>query len=385
MRNDTMSSAQPMQSYTDESRVCLLISTTVAFLSFTFIFVALRVYVRAVALKKWGVDDTFLVISYVLTFLTGAVFTICTRYGLGQHIWMVPVDIQQTGRKQQVITGATLGYHISFIVIKMAILLQLRRVFPLPNFCLICDIMFGFICCFGIAVVVSSIVMAAPTWQGDTFAGERYDQGTWWLGTAIVHLITDIVIFFMPIPLLRGLRLKKMQKFALMVTFGFGLITTAISLIRIAAIKLAFSRDTTWSVIPSLVWSMAELCCAVICACIPTLRPLLRVMRRNSDDQKVWSRPYSNESDIAQFARKPLKATAVSSEQSLTNPRCLDVELGTHTKEQFTSGDILTRIASSPALTATVGESDDGSEGLGPVDEEVATPLSPPPKVFARV
>lgn len=38
---------------------------TVGFLGIALIFVALRVYVRAVVLKKWGLDDTLLVVSYV--------------------------------------------------------------------------------------------------------------------------------------------------------------------------------------------------------------------------------------------------------------------------------------------------------------------------------
>lgn len=105
---------------------------------------------------------------------------------------------------------------------KIALLLLYRRVFAHPTFCLVCDAMLGFIAVFGIAVVVSSVVISAPGWRGDTFAFERYDQGAWWMATAAVHLVTDMIIFFMPIPLLSSLNLKRAQKAALIVTFGVG-------------------------------------------------------------------------------------------------------------------------------------------------------------------
>lgn len=64
--NETMPSpGEAMPPYTDDNRADLLIGTISGFLAFTLIFVALRIYVRAIVLKKWGPDDTLVVISYV--------------------------------------------------------------------------------------------------------------------------------------------------------------------------------------------------------------------------------------------------------------------------------------------------------------------------------
>lgn len=46
-----------------------------------------------------------------------------------------------------------------------------------------------------------------------------------------------------------------------------------------------------------------------------------------------------------------------------------------------TEAGLLVRTELSPVLTS--GGSDDGSDEFGPVDEEVATPLSPPPKSYS--
>ncbi|KAF6828749.1 hypothetical protein CPLU01_08300 [Colletotrichum plurivorum] len=411
MQNETLPCPpEDLPPYSDENRAGLLIGLTTGFLVFALIFVVLRVHVRAVVLKKWGADDTVLVISYTLTVATGAIFLICTRYGLSWHIWSVPVEVQQLGRRLTI--AATLGYHLTFITIKIAFLLQYRRVFAVPKFRLFCDIMLAFICCFGTAVVVSSIVMAIPTWNGDTFAMERYNQTAWWTATSAVHLVTDIVIFLMPMPLLGRLNVNKMQKSALMVTFGIGFLTTAISVVRMTTLSKVFTRDVTWDVIPALIWSEVELCCAVVCACIPTLRPLLRVIRKGSGKQSQWEQHTSSEGEGSYPSRRPLKAGPVSSQQSITlatpNSGVFEVEpkmdagfavfdpepglepgleprLEPESESEPTMGcteaGLLVRTELSPILTS--GGSDDGSDEFGPADEEVATPLSPPPKSYS--
>ncbi|TIC96991.1 hypothetical protein CH35J_007707 [Colletotrichum higginsianum] len=379
---------QPPRPGWNDDRAPLLIGVTAGCLTLTLVFVVLRFYVRATVIRKWGPDDSLVVISYILTLITGVVFCVCTTVGLGKHIWTIPTEVQQAGRR--LIISATLSYQVTFIVIKMAFLLQYRRVFALPKFVLCCDIMLGFISMFGIAVVVSSIIISAPSWRGDTFARERYDQETWWLATACVHLVTDIILFLMPIPMLSKLRLKPMQKVALIVSFGLGFVTTCISVVRMSTLPHVFTRDVTWDVIPALVWSEIELCCAVICACIPTLRPLMRVAK-STRTQREYDRQTSGASGEARLARKPVDGGTFGSQsqQSLPSPMFVDIEPCMDPRAEpktpsivsYSDNIVTTTLDISPALTA--GGSDDGSEEFGPADVEISTPLSPPPQCYA--
>ncbi|KAK1976071.1 hypothetical protein LZ30DRAFT_735673 [Colletotrichum cereale] len=379
--------------YTDATRAPLLIGMTAGLLGLTLVFVVLRIYVRVVLLKEWGLDDALVCVSYILTMLTGMIFSICTTAGLGSHIWTIPVEVQQSGRRMTI--AATLAYHLTFIVVKMAILTQYRRVFAVPRFCLSCDLMLGFIGIFGIAVVVSSVAISAPTWRGDTFQFERYNEEAWWLATATVHLATDLIIFFMPIPMLSRLKLERVQKFALIATFGVGFITTGISIVRISTITHVFTADVTWDVIPALVWSQAELCCAIVCACIPTLRPLLRTCRATRSQQHIYDRQTSAVSVEARLTRKPLSrgidSRTLDSQQGIPSPMSagLDVETNTMPETESKSlqngryyeSELNIRTDVSPDTTA--GEFDDRSDEFGPVDEEVATALTPPPKSYS--
>ncbi|KAJ0159162.1 hypothetical protein CTA2_10207 [Colletotrichum tanaceti] len=388
--NSTM--GQPPRPGSNDDRAPLLIGVAAGFLTLTLVFVVLRFYVRAIVIKKWGPDDSLVVISYILALITGVVFCVCTTVGLGRHIWTIPIEVQQASRR--LITSANLSYHGSFIMIKMAFLFQYRRVFALPKFTLCCDIMVGFISIFGIAVIVSFIVISIPMWRGDTFAQERYDKEMWWLATACVHLVTDIILFLMPIPMLSKLRLKRAQKAALIVSFGLGFVTTCISVVRISTLPHVFTRDVTWDVIPALVWSVIELCCAVICACIPTLRPLMRVAKL-SRTQREYAHQPSGASGKARLARKPVDGGTFGcqSQQSLPSPMFTDMEPCMEREPRAERGPKTSSIVScsnnivtttldiSPSLTAG-GESDDESEEFGPADVVISTPLSPPPPSF---
>ncbi|KAK2004334.1 hypothetical protein LX36DRAFT_696304 [Colletotrichum falcatum] len=369
----------------NETRGPLLIGTSASFLACTLVFVALRVYVRAILMKRWGPDDSCVIISYILALFTGIVFSIGTSKGLGKHAWALSDNIDQSAIRLKLVISATLCYHITFIVVKMAFLLQYRRVFILPRFVLLCNIMLGFIGMFGIALVVSSIVFNTPKWRGESERG--YNQELWWLVTASVHLVTDIIIFLMPIPLLGKLMLKPMQKAALYVSFGLGFITTCISIVRMSTLPHVFTMDTSWDVVPALVWSEAELCCAVICVCIPTLRPLLHVNKLTQPQYSYNARMTAPSFKVCSKPKPLAEGTFGSySRQSLPSPMFVDVESNTEPKTPsratFNANDlVLTRADTSSALTA--GDSDDASEEVGAAEAEVTTPLSPPPQCYA--
>lgn len=50
-----------------------------------------------------------------------------------------------------------------------------------------------------------------------------------------------------------------------------------ISIVRLFYLKISRdSHDPTWDSVPATYWTVIELNCGILCACLPTLRPLLR-------------------------------------------------------------------------------------------------------------
>ena len=58
-------------------------------------------------------------------------------------------------------------------------------------------------------------------------------------------------------------------------------------MIRITTLHASTTdTDVTWTSPETVIWSMGEVSCAIICVCVPTLRPLL------SRSYRPWARPY---------------------------------------------------------------------------------------------
>ena len=49
---------------------------------------------------------------------------------------------------------------------------------------------------------------------------------------------------------------------------------------------MLFRSDVTWTAPETVLWSMGEVSCAIICVCVPTLKPLI------SRSYKLWRRPH---------------------------------------------------------------------------------------------
>ena len=127
------------------------------------------------------------------------------------------------------------------------------------------------------------------------------------ISTAAFSTLADVLLLILPIPTLWGLQLPKQQKLALVFIFLLGglyvnsstlsflsplprpsyhptpLTLKSFSACIAAIIRIVFlSRGTTSFVdftyieVDSLNWSLIEPCVGIVCACLPTLRPLFR-------------------------------------------------------------------------------------------------------------
>ncbi|KAF9878703.1 hypothetical protein CkaCkLH20_03603 [Colletotrichum karsti] len=256
-----------------ESRSDLILVIGIIMTVLATVFFALRVYVRAFMTRKWGADDTLLTFAFFAVVLHNSMLCVATRFGLGKHVWMNSVKNLLKGQK--IALFVVIVYQVAFVTIKIAFLLQYRRVFPLPKVELLCNLGIGFLALFGISLLVSAGVTFDLVYKYGSLNAPINILG-WFLANAAIHLVTDIAIFILPVPLLGRLRMRKTQKLALMASFGLGLLTCVISIIRIATLPATFANlDQTYEGTPHMVWSIVELSVAVICLCIPTLRPLL--------------------------------------------------------------------------------------------------------------
>ncbi|EMD63946.1 hypothetical protein COCSADRAFT_182109 [Bipolaris sorokiniana ND90Pr] len=85
-----------------------------------------------------------------------------------------------------------------------------------------------------------------------------------------MNIVSDMLIFGLPFPLLHSLQLQRRQIWGLIVTFCLGAVTIAMSVIRFVTIEVIYAWTNVF------VLSMAELAIAIIVVSLPSMRSFLR-------------------------------------------------------------------------------------------------------------
>jgi fucose permease len=191
----------------------------------------------------------------------------------------------------------------------------------------------------GAALTFLNIFQCRPPRAAFTYPvpdkGTCTDIVTLYLSSAPVNIITDLAILLLPMPLLTGMRLPKKQKIILVATFSAGAFVAVVDVVRLAYLQnAAFARlsaqtghtgdnnkeqrgdDFSWNAALSFMWSAVEVNLGLICACVPSLKPLfLRFLPSFIKDSSDVSLMDSND-DTSQSTVK--KAAPAGNE--LTNP-----------------------------------------------------------------
>ena len=125
------------------------------------------------------------------------------------------------------------------------------------------------------ATVLVSIFSCHPVngYWDRTVPATCIDSRAFYLGNAIANILTDVIILTLPVQMVWHLQTPRSQKIALTFIFGLGGFVVIVSSIRIAFI-IQVGPDFTWDYTNPIIWTDIETSIAVICACLPTLRPV---------------------------------------------------------------------------------------------------------------
>lgn len=219
---------------------------------------------------------------------------------------------------------------------------------------------------------------------------------TLFLCSAPVNIITDLAILVLPIPVLTGMRLPQRQKTILVITFLLGIFVTIVDVIRIyylqqavsqqiqdqalvkipihisnLASNLGASMDYSWNGGTAFMWSAIEVNIGIICACIPTLKPLIKrimpAMLTGAGDgshmDKTGSFASHNPIDPVEAPHRPSSIA-----ESPPQPPAQPAHVGGDPEEQMDMMDFLTVPGTHPAEEPQMGMMDflTTPEGLQP-------------------
>ncbi|KAF5597491.1 uncharacterized protein FSUBG_8526 [Fusarium subglutinans] len=283
--------------YASESRGAVAIAVMATLSSISLIVVSLRVYARAIMLRNFGVDDACAILACLLTIADATIIATNVRNGLGSHI--STLSGEQISNFLRMFYFSTVVYNVALAVIKTVFLLQYYRAIPVRQYKKTYIASVVLVTCWSLSQIFLNTFMCWPIasfWDVTIKGTCILNKSSFYVGAA-GNILTDILIMVLPIPVLRSLKLGRRQKWILISVFCLGIFTCLISLVRIKFLNIG--TDITWHNVESASWSVSELCCGIICACIPTLRPLLSGHDRGSShNQSSYARHENSRTNV---------------------------------------------------------------------------------------
>ncbi|KAL7814936.1 hypothetical protein V8C44DRAFT_324875 [Trichoderma aethiopicum] len=246
------------------------------------IVIALRIYVRAwmeKTSKTWGWEDTFIVLGYG-TFLSSAIFAIkACFYGLGSHDSILNPLLMIRCAEYMMYSNVIYGF--SMPLIKASIVFTLNRITTTPwhrwglyGMLFMATIM-------AIVGILATLLYCHPLpayWNpllgtcGDFMVVVRI--GYAWTAIGIV---TDWTCAILPYFIVRKLQMSSRHKVIVMLILGLGAVASTATIVRAPYLKyyLVTEDRLYWNGYITL-WCLLESGIALIAACLPALRILVR-------------------------------------------------------------------------------------------------------------
>ncbi|KAL8872930.1 MAG: hypothetical protein Q9174_001533 [Haloplaca sp. 1 TL-2023] len=225
--------------------------------------------------------------------------TYMVHHGLGKHIWVAPMDAGVVWAKGLFISEVS--YTIIICSIKFSLLAFYWRLFKQSKIRVPIYILTFVVSCWGLAVLLVTVLQCrpvgdfwnrfAPDAKGPFHCGVNVNQ--FFNGNSIPNIITDAALLVLPIPCIWKLQLPRAQKLALTSIFILGIFVIGVSIARFTfIINLDLvSPDITWNFVNVQIWTGVEAHVGIICACLPSLRPLLNLVLFGSIDRSHRSSP----------------------------------------------------------------------------------------------
>ncbi|KLU83367.1 hypothetical protein MAPG_02429 [Magnaporthiopsis poae ATCC 64411] len=256
-----------------ENRIGYGISITVVCPVIALIFIALRIYTRAFLVKKVYWEDYTIIAAMVFSIFLD-VFVVIVPFQLTQHAF---------AQNLQFMPAVCVGYTTTHTLLKLSIVLQYLRICVMRferYFCYVLMALLGCGFCTFVAASLRSCVPLYALWTPNVPGAQCLSP--WWDIASLSWIMAmDFIILIGPLFILRHLTIPWPQRVVLGLVLALGTLASTISLLRLLSILgLSSSTDLTWDAVPSSIYGVTETNLGIACACVVTLRPLYKRLRR---------------------------------------------------------------------------------------------------------
>ncbi|RYP17973.1 hypothetical protein DL765_004192 [Monosporascus sp. GIB2] len=241
--------------------------------------VVLRLWARKERGAAIQLDDWLIIASLVgFCHILGAV----ARGGVGKHtIVNLIVDPDAINRGSKYFFISHFPYGTVIALIKSSILSLYLRIFPTRFMKKSCSVLGGLVFAWWLVAMIVPLVQCKPmskSWLPFS-EGTCIDTCSFLVGNAVPNIVTDAAILALPAHQISKLQLRTIQKAAITGIFLLGGVVIIASCIRLKVVYALWESDLnadyTIQVKDSWLWTVTEPAVGILCACLPTLRPLV--------------------------------------------------------------------------------------------------------------
>ncbi|KAK4159309.1 hypothetical protein QBC43DRAFT_222264 [Cladorrhinum sp. PSN259] len=248
------------------------------------ITVLLRVVTRIKRRVPLGLDDWLILSALLPTWGMYIVAVLLVKLGgLGKPLAVnMAIDPNRIMVYHKVLFAGELIYATALALTKLSVLAMYRRCFPTKIMKVGWFGLGGITVAWWLAVCISTIFQCTPVrkvFDPARVQGHCIDIIQSFLGNSIPNILTDVVIFFLPTYEVLKLHIPRHQRVALAAVFllGAGVIFGSSYRLHVTIVlaRKGPTADLTVVMCEPMLWAVLEPQLAVICASLPTLRPLL--------------------------------------------------------------------------------------------------------------
>ncbi|KAI1331766.1 hypothetical protein F5Y16DRAFT_359204 [Xylariaceae sp. FL0255] len=253
------------------------------FVAISLLLAVLRFVARIVNQNAMGWDDGLALGSAVLDTAFAIFFKLCVDLGVGLDLWAIPQDhIEHI----LLLTWISLIiYALSRCLIRVSISLFLLRIFRVPATrpfiiaTLVLNLVVAIAFVFAIVFVCTPVPYFWTEWDG-LHRGKCLDKWPLFLAAGIITTVLDVLLILLPVGWISHLQFSRSKKITTIIMFSLGAIVILTSIMRIISLNtFAHSSNFSRPLFVVGLWSALELYLAVICACLPSLRPLFTLAK----------------------------------------------------------------------------------------------------------
>ncbi|KJZ71244.1 hypothetical protein HIM_09387 [Hirsutella minnesotensis 3608] len=270
--------------------------------SLVTVFFLLRTYARVFIKRTWTFEDVLVTISWAGTVAYCGIMRATMSHNGGKHGW--DITKAQAHEAAYWFNVASIEYGVMIGMTKLAVLWLYRRVFSparWSKFDNACVALIVLIIGFYASTTIVKIWECAPREKIWNSSLPGTCVGINWILNISggFNMVTDYLILLLPVQAVRKLKVDKLKRILIVLTFTFGLCAPIFATIGfVVRLRNSGNPDKTWNQPEILLWGAGELVSGNLCVCFPELFFLFRRKKHAQIRQERMRRHHPTASEV---------------------------------------------------------------------------------------